>query len=402
MLLAAAEPPHAALVVDAGTGEVVHQERAMQRWYPASLTKMMTVYLTLAAIERGELQPNEMLTASARVAAQPDSRLGLVKGDRITVEQAIHAVITQSANDAAVTLAERISGSEEAFAAKMTAQASTLGMSRTTFKNATGLPDDVQITTAHDMALLALALLRDFPQHYHYFGTRSFSYKGINYSSINTILGSYPGADGLKTGFTCGSGFNLVASAQRDNRRLVGIVLGAASGAERTAWMTRLLNEGFAGRGNEHGGTTLAAMQPATEDNAPPPFRLKPGECNLGTGIRNGGAHGRLPGWGLLFGVFHEQEEARKYIDQMQQKLRPALKGGQPALVKRQNEDVVSWKALLVGLKSQDAISSCLYLLKSDTICLVQSPQALNAGIAAATQPAAGARSKKKPPRPKS
>lgn len=397
VLLLAVEPPHAALVVDAGTGEVAHQERAMQRWYPASLTKMMTVYLTLAAMERGELRPNEMLTASARVAAQPDSRLGLVKGDRITVEQAIMAVITQSANDAAVTLAERISGSEEAFAAKMTAQAGTLGMSRTTFKNATGLPDDAQVTTAHDMALLALALLRDFPQHYHYFATRSFSYKGINYNSINGILGSYPGADGLKTGFTCGSGFNLVASAKRDNRRLVGVVLGAASGGERTAWMTRLLNEGFAGRGNDHEGTLLAAMQPAAGDNVPPPFRLKPDECNLGTGIRNGGAHGRLPGWGLLFGVFHEQEEARKYIGQMQQKLKPVLKGGQPALVKRQNEDVVSWKALVVGLKTEDAIDACLYLLKNDTICLVQSPQVLNAGVAA--KPAASTKARKKPPR---
>lgn len=370
----------------------------MQRWYPASLTKMMTIYLTLAALERGELRPNEMLTASTRVAAQPDSRLGLVKGDRITVEQAIMAVITQSANDAAVTLAERIGGSEEAFAAKMTAQAGTLGMNRTTFKNATGLPDDAQVTTAHDMALLALALLHDFPQHYHYFGTRSFSYKGISYNSINGILGSYPGADGLKTGFTCGSGFNLVASAKRDNRRLVGVVLGAASSAERTSWMTRFLNDGFAGRGNDHGGTTLTAMQPAAEDNSPPPFRLKPSECNLGTGIRNGGAHGRLPGWGLLFGVFHDQEEARKYISQMQQKLKPVLTGGQPALLKRQNEDVVSWKALVVGLKTQDAINACLYLLKSDTICLVQSPQVLNAGVAAKS--AATSRSKKKPPHP--
>jgi D-alanyl-D-alanine carboxypeptidase len=394
----AVEPPHAALVVDASTGTVVHQERAMQRWYPASLTKMMTIYLTLAALERGELRPNEMLTASTRVAAQPDSRLGLVKGDRITVEQAIMAVITQSANDAAVTLAERIGGSEEAFAAKMTAQAGTLGMNRTTFKNATGLPDDAKVTTAHDMALLALALLHDFPQHYHYFGTRSFSYKGISYNSINGILGSYPGADGLKTGFTCGSGFNLVASAKRDNRRLVGVVLGAASSAERTSWMTRFLNDGFAGRGNDHGGTTLTAMQPAAEDNSPPPFRLKPSECNLGTGIRNGGAHGRLPGWGLLFGVFHDQEEARKYISQMQQKLKPVLTGGQPALLKRQNEDVVSWKALVVGLKTQDAINACLYLLKSDTICLVQSPQVLNAGVAAKS--AATSRSKKKPPHP--
>ncbi len=370
----------------------------MQRWYPASLTKMMTVYLTLAALERGELRPDEMLTASGRVAAQPDSRLGLARGDRITVEQAILAVIAQSANDAAVALAERIGGSEEAFAAKMTAQARALGMERTTFKNATGLPDDAQVTTAHDMAVLALALLRDFPQYYHYFGTRGFSYKGINYSSINGLLGSYPGADGLKTGFTCGSGFNLVASAMRDNRRLVGVVLGAGSSGERTSWMTRLLNDGFAGRGDGGGRITLAMMQPTPGDGAPPPFRLKPGECNLGTGIRNGVAQGRLPGWGLLFGVFHEQEEARKYIAEMQQKLKPVLTAGRPALVKRQNEDVVSWKALLVGLKTQDAIDACLYLLKKDTICLVQSPQVLNAGMTgkAPAGPKAGGKSKRR------
>jgi len=392
--VSAAEPPHASLVVDAGTGEVVHQERALQRWYPASLTKMMTVYLTLAAMEHGELRPDEMLISSSRVAAQPDSRLGLAKGDRITVEQAIMAVIAQSANDAALALAERIGGSEDAFAAKMTAQARTLGMERTTFKNATGLPDDGQVTTAHDMAVLALALLHDFPQYYHYFGTRGFSYKGINYSSINGILGSYPGADGLKTGFTCGSGFNLVASAVRDNRRLVGVVLGAGSSGERTSWMTRLLNNGFARRNDDQNGITLALMQPTPGDSAPPPFRLKPGECNLGTGIRSAGVQGRLPGWGLLFGVFHEQEEARKYIAEMREKLKPVLTAGQPALLKRQNEDVVSWKALVVGLKTQDAINACLYLLKKDTICLVQSPQVLNAGITGKSPPPAKVRKK--------
>jgi len=374
---AQARPP-ASLVIDADSGQVLHAAEANRRWYPASLTKMMTIYLTFEALVAGRLHLDDILTASAHAAAQPDSRLGLHKGDKISVRQAILAVISQSANDVAVLLAERLGDSETHFAELMTAKAHELGMSRTEFRTATGLPNNEQITTAHDMAVLALALIRQFPQYYHFFGEHGFRYKGVPYGSINAILTAYAGADGLKTGFTCGSGFNLVASAKRNNRRLIGVVLGAGSTAERTSTMIRLLNAGFAARPADP--VLLAALQSVDEDHhLPPPFRLKASECRIGTGISGRAARGVLPGWGLLFGVFHDQDDAMRYLNKMRSQLRPVIStAGRPTLVKRQVEDTVTWKALVVGLNQQDAIKACLHLIKSDNICLVQSPQVLN------------------------
>jgi D-alanyl-D-alanine carboxypeptidase len=374
---AQARPP-ASLVIDAATGEVLHAEQASQRWYPASLTKMMTIYLTFKALEAGSLHLHDTLTASAHAAAQPDSRLGLRKGDRISVKEAILAVISQSANDVAVVLAERLGGTETHFAELMTAEAHELGMSRTVFRTATGLPNNEQITTAHDMAVLALALIRQFPQYYHFFGARYFRYKGIPHSSINAILRAYAGADGLKTGFTCGSGFNLVASAKRNDRRLIGVVLGASSTAERTAAMIHLLNAGFAAKPADP--MLLASLQtPSNDRHRPPPFRLKASQCRIGTGIRGREARGTLPGWGLLFGVFHDQDDAMRYLNKMRAELQPVIRrAGRPALVKRQVEDTITWKALVVGLSQNDAIKACLHLIKGDNICLVQSPKVLN------------------------
>ncbi|MCG3142955.1 MAG: hypothetical protein HONDAALG_00258 [Gammaproteobacteria bacterium] len=385
---AQAKVEQASIVVDVDRGTVVLEDDATHLWYPASLTKMMTVYLAFEAIEAGTLSFADTLIASRHVAAQPDSRIGLDTGEKMTVREAILAVIAQSANDAAVLLAERIGGSEEDFAQAMTARARALGMSRTVFRNASGLPHDEQKTTARDMAVLAMSLMRDFPQHYELFNTRSFSYKGITYGNINAILSSYPGADGLKTGFTCGSGYNLVASAKRDDHRLVGVVLGAGSGSARTAAMIKLLNEGFAKLRSSGDPLMLASLEPAPAVAAdPPPFRLKASECALGAGISNRAR--RLPGWGLLFGAFNEESQARKHAEQMRRRLQPTLRGGQIAVVPRQVEDVRTYKALLVGLKQVDAVNACLHLIKTDNVCLVQSPTVLNGG-------APGAGSKKR------
>lgn len=365
------------LVVDADSGEVIVEQGATTPWYPASLTKMMTLYLTYGAIESGTLDFADTLVASKHVATQPDTRIGLDAGDRMTVREAVLAVITQSANDAAVLLAEKLGGTEEAFAALMTRKAIDLGMTATVFRNASGLPNPEQSTTARDMAVLAMALMRDFPDHYPLFNTRSFSYKGITYNNINGILSSYPGADGLKTGFTCGSGYNLVASAQRQNRRLIGVVLGAGSGSERTQAMIRLLNSGFAS--HDPPKLMLAALTPpASVRDRTPPMRLKPDECAIGTGI--GQRSRRLPGWGLLFGAFQNESQARKHAETMRARLKPVLKGGQVAVVRRQAEDNVTWKALLVDLKQVDAVNACLELIKSSNVCLVQSPNVLNGG----------------------
>ena len=372
----------ASIVIDANSGAVLSQEHATHRWYPASLTKMMTLYLTFAALDAGALKLDDTLIASAHAAAQPDSRVGLGKGDRITVKEAALAIIALSANDAAVALAENISGDEASFAGAMTAQARKLGMSRTVFRNATGLPNNDQTTTARDMAVLARSLVRDFPGHYELFGTRRFAFRGTQYSNINPMLGSYPGADGLKTGFTCGSGYNLVASVKRDDRRLIGVVLGAETGEQRTGRMIALFNAAFQRIGKDAEPVIVAALEPAPgAADEPPPFRLKPEQCSLGAGI-NGG---KLPGWGLLFGTFQDQGRAKKHIERMRAQLKPVLKGGQPAVVRRQVEDVTTWKAMVVGLKQVDAINACLHLIKTRNVCLVQPPRILNPGAAGAT-----------------
>ncbi|MFO1436604.1 MAG: D-alanyl-D-alanine carboxypeptidase family protein, partial [Gammaproteobacteria bacterium] len=312
------------------------------------------------------------------VAEQPETRIGLDVGDKMTVRDAVLAVISQSANDSAVMLAEKIGGSEESFAAQMTFKARELGMQGTQFRNATGLPHNEQTTTARDMGLLAQALIRDFPRHYGLFNTRSFTYKGISYGNINGILSSYPGADGMKTGFTCGSGYNLVASARRDERRLIAVILGAGSGGERTDAMIKLLNKGFAAAEKNNGGKmVLAALESNGLQLDPPPFRLKANECALGAGMGQGK---RLPGWGLLFGAFQDQAQARKHAESMRAQLKNELKGGQVAVVRRQVEDNVTWKALLVDLKQVDAVNACLTLIKSSNVCLVQSPNVLNGG----------------------
>lgn len=379
-----AKVDQASIVVDVDQGTVILEDDASHLWYPASLTKMMTVYLAFEAIEAGKLAFTDTLVASKHVAAQPDSRIGLDTGEKMTVREAILAVITQSANDAAVLLAERIGGSEGDFALTMTARARQLGMSSTVFRNASGLPHEEQKTTARDMALLAVRLMQDFPQHYELFNTRSFSYKGISYGNINSILTNYPGADGLKTGFTCGSGYNLVASAKREDHRLVGVLLGAGSGSERTAAMVKLLNAGFAKVKTSAPPLLLASLEPAPAVAIePPPFRLKASECALGSGIA--GRTRKLPGWGLLFGAFRDEAQARKHVELMRTRLQPALRGGQIAVVPRQVEDVKTWRALLVGLKQVDAVNACLYLIKSNNVCLVQSPAVMNGGGSVAT-----------------
>ncbi len=237
--------PYAAILVNAANGEVVYGVDADQPRYPASLTKMMTLYMAFEALDAGRMRLSDRIRVSHHAASQPPSKLGLDPGDEISVDGAILALVTKSANDAAAALAEHIAGSESAFAERMTARAHAIGMTSSYFRNASGLPDAGQITTARDMATLALALLYRFPHYYPYFSTGSFQYGGVSHRNHNRMLTTYDGVDGIKTGFINASGFNLVASAKRDNRRLVGVVFGARSSAERARIMTALLDGGF-------------------------------------------------------------------------------------------------------------------------------------------------------------
>ena len=237
---------YSAIIVDAQNGEILLARAADSNRHPASLTKIMTLYMTFDAIKEGSLSLNDRISISKHAASMSPSKLGLRPGQTIRVEDAIKAIVTKSANDIAAALGERLGGTERAFASRMTRRAHAIGMSRTTFRNASGLPDPQQVTTARDMAKLAMALLRDFPDQYHYFGIRNFEYKGAVMRNHNRLLGEYPGLDGIKTGYINASGFNLVASAKQNGHRLIGVVFGGATWKSRNDHMVKLLDEGFA------------------------------------------------------------------------------------------------------------------------------------------------------------
>ncbi len=234
------------LVVDAASGEVLHQRDASAPWYPASLTKLMTLYLLFEDLKAGKIQLTDQLAFSAYAFNQQPSKLVLPPGATITIEQAIQALILRSANDVAVAVGERLAGSEPAFAQRMNATAKRLGMTGSNFRNANGWKDPAQVTTARDMATLAIALIRDFPDRYAYFSQQEAVIRGARIQHSVYFLDKYPGADGLKTGFLCSSGFNLVASATRNGRRLVGVVLGFRRADLRDEAMVRLLDEAYA------------------------------------------------------------------------------------------------------------------------------------------------------------
>lgn len=238
---------YAAIVVDADTGKVLHEANADTRNFPASLTKMMTLYMLFEAIEQGQMTLDTRLKVSKRAAGMAPSKLGLAPGSTIMVRDAIKALVTKSANDVAAVVAENLAGgSESRFAQNMTTKARSLGMRNTTFKNASGLPNRSQLSSARDLAILSQRLMKDFPQHYHVFSISTFNYAGQTIRSHNRLNASYEGADGLKTGYTVASGFNLATSAKRDNRRLIGVVLGGKTARTRDAHMASLLDNGFA------------------------------------------------------------------------------------------------------------------------------------------------------------
>jgi len=243
---AAVNGRHAVLIVDANTGRVIYQSSADEHRFPASLAKLMTLYLVFEQIEQGRLSYSTRIRFSAHAVAAQPSKLDVEEGTEITLLDAIKALITKSCNDVAVAIAEHIAGSETRFARMMTQKARQLGMSATTFENASGLPDPGQVTTARDMVTLALRLQDNFPRHYPLFATRTFTYNGETFRNHNTMLFSYEGSDGLKTGYTRASGFNLVASVRRGRKHVVGAVFGGETASQRNAAMRSYLNIGLA------------------------------------------------------------------------------------------------------------------------------------------------------------
>ena len=239
------------LLVEAETGRVLFSENATEKRYPASLTKMMTLYLIFDALEKGEIRMDQLWTVSKKAARQPRSRMGLKENATISVENVIFAMISRSANDAAVVAAEGLAGSEARFADKMTRVARELGMKNTRFKNASGLHNKDQVTTAQDMAILSRALIRHFPEYYKLFSVRGFRYGKRYYGNHNLVARFYKGGDGLKTGYVDAAGYHVVGSAVRDGKRLIGVVMGRNSVRERDRHIFRLLDSGFAALKNK-------------------------------------------------------------------------------------------------------------------------------------------------------
>jgi D-alanyl-D-alanine carboxypeptidase len=306
------------IVVEAKSGNVLLDSDADQRRYPASLTKLMTLYLAFKALDSGKVSLQQRFPVSRHAARQPPTKLGLRVGQTIPLRQLILGLVTQSANDAAVVIAEGLARTETRFARKMTRQAQELGMKATKFRNASGLPNQRQRTTARDMARLANALLKDFPQHYAYFSTRQFVYRGRVFRNHNRLLDNYPGVDGLKTGYIRASGYNLVVSAEQQGRRVVAVVMGGRSPAARDNHMVALLDSGFetvlaqseqpaqptlqtAGTDSSDalGATHEAAGQPATEI--------------VKAGFETAREQDAPLDWAIQVGAFAQRESAEKW-----------------------------------------------------------------------------------------
>jgi D-alanyl-D-alanine carboxypeptidase len=246
-LSATAAAAEAALLVDADNGRVLYAENATQPWYPASVTKIMTAYVILNAVKEGRIALDKPLTVSENAAAQQPSKMGFKPGTVVTVDNALKMLMVKSANDMAVVLAEGLSGSIENFATEMNRAAQRLGMTQTTYVNPNGLPADSQVTSARDLAILARAAFRDLPEYALYWHIPAIKFGKRVMRNYNTLIDRYPGADGMKTGFICASGFNLVASATRGSRRLIAVVLGSRSGMQRAEKAAQLLERGFTG-----------------------------------------------------------------------------------------------------------------------------------------------------------
>jgi D-alanyl-D-alanine carboxypeptidase len=261
----------AQLLIEASTGKVLHAENATYPWYPASVTKLMTAYTTLRAIKEGRVSFNTLLTVSRNAAAQQPTKMGFKVGTRVTIDNALKMLMVKSANDMAVTIAEGVGGSIEGFADMMNANARRLGMTQSNFVNPNGLPAENHVTSARDLGILARALIQEFPEDDFYFHIHSIRYGNRVIKNYNTLLDRYPGADGMKTGFICASGYNMVATATRNGRRLIAIVLGAYSGGARAQKAAQLLERGFNSGGLSWLTPSLGTVDALAPIDAQPP-----------------------------------------------------------------------------------------------------------------------------------
>ncbi|MCS6625569.1 serine hydrolase [Roseibacterium beibuensis] len=424
---------YAAIVVDAESGEVLFARHADSRRYPASITKVMTLYLAFEALTEGKVKLDDVITVSARAASQPPSKLGLAAGQTITLDDAMKATAVRSANDMAMVIAEHVGGSQDRFAAQMTLKARELGMTQTRYVNPNGLPDARQVTSARDLAILARAVMRDYPQYYRYFGLHDWAYEGREYRNTNGLLRSEPGYDGMKTGYTNASGYNLAASAVRDGRRLITIVLGGRSTASRNSHVAELMETGFEverlrragqpiqiaqtyfeqkgfGIGPDNSGPVhyadvadeddeavgSTAVTYASLPSAPPePARVTPAPSEARTvaallraegpadvtASLNGSPAGRSSPretaretagrWAVQVGAFRDEAVASDWLTEVNRRFR-----SQFAAAERTVQNAEGWyRSRFTGMSEQAAQAACATLAERRVTCMVVRPQ---------------------------
>lgn len=359
----------ASLVIDAENGHTLHENDADGLRYPASLTKMMTLYMVFDALDRGQLTLAQDLDVSSHAASQSPTKLGLLPGQRISVENVILGMVTRSANDAAVVAAEAIGGSEDHFGELMTAKAHALGMTNSQFHNASGLPDPEQVTTARDMSILARALIKNYPGYYGYFSTKSFVFRGRTIGNHNRLLSTYEGADGIKTGFIRASGYNLVASAQRNGQRLIGVVMGSRSSADRARLMTALLDHGFAG--TEPPDVLVAAADGRRPDvgSAAAAALLTSAAASSSDDARSSAA-ASSGDWGMQVGSFSGRKQA---VTAARRAMKKAGSEASSARIEvsetRQRGGKKLYVARLTGVSREAAVSGCRKIKAGKQAC---------------------------------
>ena len=357
---------YAAVIVEENTGKILHAVNPDLRTYPASLTKMMTLYLVFEKLKAGKLLLNQRLKVSQRAARRPKSRLGLKKGHHITVRQAIGALITKSANDVATVIAEKLGGSESQFSRLMTYRAQELGMTRTKFKNASGLPNRAQVTTARDIARLAIALKRDFPQYFHFFAMRKFKYRGRIYRNHNKLLKRLRGADGIKTGYIRDSGFNVVVSINHKKRRLIGVVFGGKSAHRRDLHVTTLFKRVF---------TMLAETDRATKIELEQSVKLKSGYKKRSQRLAKTQRifqpiDEEIRIWSIQVGAF--QKFARAHLAVLRAtKIVSSLRRARVSITKGSVNGGKTYRARLTGVSHTHAQNACQKLKKHKMNCMI-------------------------------
>lgn len=340
------------IMIDAETGKVLYSSNADEQRYPASLTKMMTLYITFNALDKGIISMDDKFPVSRTAANRSPSKLGLKAGETIKVKDAIIALIVKSANDCATVLAEGLGYSEEKFAQTMTQVAKELGMKNTTFKNASGLPNRAQKTTARDMAILGAAIYHHFPEHYKLFSTQKFSYNGRTYYSHNHLLKSFTGADGLKTGFTNAAGYNIVTSAERNGNRVIAVTMGHNTIKGRDKQIAQMMNKGL---------NKLALANNITSPNL---YASSQTSSSKKLAIEKN--------WGVQVGAFSNYAKAHQYALSIRQQVNtPSIRNSTIDIEPTNKGAAIIYRSKLIGLEKNEADKTCNRLKKTNKSCIV-------------------------------